>query len=152
MASGPPDRRNGTLALDIFVLDQRLGALLSTAMAGADLRPAEYAVYSTLADRPATPGELSDRLGIPPSTLSGYLTHMTRAGHLHREPNPLDGRSAQLTLTDSGRECVERSRASFHTALHALESHLARDLDEVRSVLAEVGEALTQALDEVRRA
>lgn len=143
-------RRQGTIALDIFVLDQRLGALLQATMAGADLRPSEYALYSTLFTRSMTPGELSQTLGVPPSTLSGHLAEMQRRGHVRRERNPRDGRSFEIELSESGVAAVERSRASFVTAVAAIERNLNRDIDEIRDVLAEVADALSTALNDQR--
>lgn len=55
---GAPD---GNLVLDLFVLHQRIGALLDDALAGTGVRPAEYAVYSQLGIDAMTPRELTAR-------------------------------------------------------------------------------------------
>jgi DNA-binding MarR family transcriptional regulator len=86
---GVPD---GNLVLDLFVLGQRIGELMELALRGTETRPSEYAVYSQLAIGPMTPRELSARLGLTPSTLTGHLDALARRQHVSRSPNPQDGR------------------------------------------------------------
>ena len=52
---------------------------------------------------PRTPSELAAMLGMPLSTLSTYLGAMLGRGDAKRIPNPTDGRSVRVVLTDRGR-------------------------------------------------
>ena len=90
------DQRGGNVALDMFVVDQHLGSLIDATLAEASVTAALYAVYSQLAQGPRTPGQLSETLGVRPTTLSGYLATMVGWGHASRSRNELDGRSSVL--------------------------------------------------------
>jgi len=109
-------------------------------------------VYSDIAHGPTTPKDLSARLEIPMSTLSGYLAQMQAQGHIERITNPRDRRSVQVQLTDSGRQSVEACRPHFRAALRAVRKHLDRDPAEVQAVLADLGAALVSAREDIRRA
>jgi DNA-binding MarR family transcriptional regulator len=53
-------------------------------------------------------GELAERTGIDPSTLSRLLVSMQRKGLIVRRRSGLDGRALSLTLTRRGMELTER--------------------------------------------
>ena len=74
------DQRGGNVALDLFVVDQHLGSLVDATLAEAGITGNLYAVYSQLAQGPRTPGQLSETLGVRPTTLSGYLATMAGSG------------------------------------------------------------------------
>ena len=140
-----PERRI-SLSFDIFAVSQRLGAYLDRALDGTGIRPAEYAVYSLMLEAgPRTPSELAAMLGMPPSTLSTYLGAMLSRGDARRIPNPADGRSVRVVLTDRGRAVVRRINPPFSRAHQALEASLDRPAEEIRAVLVELGEAIERA-------
>jgi DNA-binding MarR family transcriptional regulator len=132
----------------IFLVNQRVGQLLSIALVEAGLTPTEYAVYSALAaiEEPVTPTELADRLSIRPSTLTGYLTAMSKRGHLSRLANPADRRSFLMQLSGPGREAqVKGSRAV--TAVHQqLRAQLGTAHGQIAGALARLDQALLVAL------
>ena len=133
----PPQRRI-SLPFEIFAVSQRLGTYLDRALEGTGVRPAEYAVYSLMLEAgPRTPSELAAMLGMPLSTLSTYLGAMLGRGDARRIPNPTDGRSVRVVLTDRGRGVVRRVNPPFSAALVALEANLDRPAAEVRQVLRE---------------
>ncbi|MCD4536344.1 MarR family winged helix-turn-helix transcriptional regulator [Nocardioides sp. cx-169] len=139
------DQPGGNVALDLFVIDQHLGALLDSALAPCGVSAAQYAVYSQLAAGARTPGDLGRALGIRSTTLSGYLSAMERAGHLVRRRHARDGRSWDLELTESGHakvaECLPRLRASVRAVQDRLGT--ADDVVAVRSMLARLDRAIT---------
>jgi DNA-binding MarR family transcriptional regulator len=140
-----PERRI-SLSFDVFAVSQRLGAYLDRALAGTGVRPAEYAVYSLMLEAgPRTPSELAAMLGTPPSTLSTYLSAMLARGDARRIPNPADGRSVRVVLTDRGRGVVRRVNPPFTRAHRALEASLDRPSDEIRAVLLELSAAIERA-------
>jgi DNA-binding MarR family transcriptional regulator len=141
------DQPGGNVALDLFVLDQHLGSFLTRAFEGTGIGPSQYAVYSQLAQGPATPRELCRTLGLRPTTLSGYLAAMDRAGHLHRARSTRDRRSSTLCLTPSGEDKAEEGRLRMRTAVTALHSALggADQVAAVRAVLGTVDRAVVAA-------
>ena len=141
----PPQRRI-SLPFEIFTASQRLGTYLDRALEGTGIRPAEYAVYSLMLEAgPRTPSELAAMLGMPTSTLSTYLTAMLRRGDAKRIPNPADGRSVRVVLTDRGRGVVRTVNPPFTRALVALEGSLDRPVADVRAVLIGIVEAIDRA-------
>jgi DNA-binding MarR family transcriptional regulator len=140
---GVPD---GNLVLDLFVLQQRIGDLLDAALRGTGVRPAEYAVYSQLGIDAMTPRELTARLGVTASTLTGHLASIERRGHLVREVDAHDRRSHRLELTDEGRRVLEACRQRFAAAVDALYAGLDRDdIARARHLLVEVDRAAADA-------
>ena len=97
----PPQRRI-SLPFDVFELSTRLGTYLGHALEGTGVRPAEYAVYSLMLEAgPRTPSQLAAMLGMPLSTMSTYIGSMLARG-TRAIPNPSDGRSVRVVLTDRG--------------------------------------------------
>jgi DNA-binding MarR family transcriptional regulator len=140
-----PERRI-SLPFDVFAVNQRLGAYLDRALEGTGIRPAEYAVYSLMLEAgPRTPSELAAMVGVPASTFSTYLAAMLRRGDARRIPNPADGRSVRVVLTDRGRAVVRQVNPAFTRAHRMLEDQLIRPSAEVRQVLVELGEAIERA-------
>lgn len=140
-----PERRI-SLSFDVFAVNQRLGAYLDRALEGTGVRPAEYAVYSLMLEAgPRTPTELAGMLGVPPSTLSTYLGAMLGRGDARRIPNPVDGRSVRVVLTDRGRAVVRQVNPAFTRAHRLLEGSLERPVDEVQAVLIELSESIERA-------
>ena len=137
-----------SLSFEIFAVSQRLGAYLDRALEGTGIRPAEYAVYSLMLEAgPRTPTELAAMLGMPPSTLSTYLAAMLAREDARRIPNPADGRSVRVVLTDRGRAVVRRVNPPFTRAQRTLDASLDRPVDEVRAVLVGLGEAIERATE-----
>jgi DNA-binding MarR family transcriptional regulator len=146
----PRPEQRISLSFDVFAVSQRLGAYLDRAMADAGLRPAEYAVYSLMLEAgPRTPSQLAAMLGVPPSTLSTYLTAMLARGDARRIPNPSDGRSVQVVLTDRGRAAHRRANGPFSRAQALLEANLDRPVEEVRALLIALGDSIARASDEL---
>lgn len=143
--TAPPERRI-SLSFDIFSVSQRLGTYLDRALEETGVRPVEYAVYSLMLEAgPRTPTELATMLGMPLSTVSTYLQAMLRRGDARRIPNPADGRSVRVVLTDRGRGVVRTVNPAFTRAHRALEEGLDRPVAEVRDVLAGIVDAIDRA-------
>lgn len=129
------DQPGGNLALDLFVVDQHLGSLVDVALAAAGVTASLYAVYSQLAQDPRTPGQLSQTLGVRPTTLSGYLATMAGWGHVSRSRNQRDGRSSVVSLTEAGHAKVRECRPLMQRAMRTLNAELG-SADEVRAARA----------------
>ena len=132
------DVPGGNLALDLFVLEQHLGSMLDVAFRGTGVTPSQYAVYSQLHRRQATPGQLSQVLGLRPATLSGYLATMERRGHLTRHRHEVDGRSVVLVLTAEGRTTTQACRRRMRQAVSVLDAEVG-SADEAVALRAALG-------------
>jgi DNA-binding MarR family transcriptional regulator len=141
------DQPGGNVALDLFVLTGRVGELLDHCLAGTGLSATLYAVYTQLEQRSHTPSQLSSVLGIRPTTLSGYLAAMQRAGDITRRRNAADGRSWEITMTDAGRAKVGQARPRVRRAVRSVNTMLgtADDVLAVREALGRVDAAVRQA-------
>jgi DNA-binding MarR family transcriptional regulator len=136
-----------SLLFEVFAISQRVKTLLSETMAGSDLRPDEYAVYSVLFDRgPSTPSEIARAAGMPPTTISHYVRAMLERRHATRIPHEQDGRSFRLSLTVRGQVAHRNASMAFANAnrffLDALQLHDR----EARAVLVEISRAAGEAL------
>jgi DNA-binding MarR family transcriptional regulator len=79
---------------------------------------------------------------MPLSTVLFRLGRLERRGHAERIPNPDDGRSYLIRLTNSGERLLGEARPAFRAYAEAVESRLG----------PEKVEALRSALDELRQA
>lgn len=141
------DVPGGNLALDLFVLEQHLGNMLDVAFRGTGVTPSQYAVYSQLHRRQATPGRLCQVLGLRPATLSGHLAAIERRGHLTRHRHEADGRSVVLVLTDEGRTTTQACRRRMRRAVSVLDAEVgpAEETAALRSALGRLDRAVIAA-------
>ena len=141
------EQRGANLALDLFVVDQHLGSLMDATLAGTGITGTLFAVYSQLAVGPRTPGQLSEVLGIRPTTLSGYLATMARSGHTARVRNERDGRSSLISLTATGQAKVRECRPLVRRVLRAIDGAIGSpsEVDQARRLVARIDGALLDA-------
>lgn len=89
-----------------------------------DLTPQQSVLMSSLLERPVGMAELTDRLHIEKSTLTGLVDRAEKRGLVHRTPDPGDRRALRVALTPAGRDVAD----TFYRAVtDALLAHL-RDL------------------------
>jgi len=149
--------RGTSLLFDVFVLAQRVRALLGRSMADAPLRPDEYAVYSVVSEfGPITPSALAARLGMSRTTMTDYVRGMSERGHVARTGNPRDSRSYLIELTDTGRRAHRVANGAFEEANRLFLAALPLPEETSRKLLAGIGAAADEALErleeEMRRA
>ena len=118
----------------------RLARLRSEAFATADLASWEFDVLAALrrADPPheLSPAQLIERTMIGSAAMSHRLANLSARGLIEREPNPNDGRSVLVRLTDAGAASVDMAMTELvrleRDALSVLSpediAHLARAL------------------------
>lgn len=140
----------GNLILDLFVLQQRVGEFMEVALTGTGVRPSEFAVYSQLGFGPLTPREISQRLGLTASTLSGILGAIERRDDVRRLDNPDDGRSYRVELTADGKARLRTCRTAFRKALRRLDEELPRPAEELRAALLAIDTAARDAISGLR--
>jgi DNA-binding MarR family transcriptional regulator len=133
---GPADN----VLLQMFRTTQVVRELMAHTVEGTGIRPDEYAVLSTIGYlKRVSPTELADRLRVPPTTISRYVAGLVESGLAVRTPNPDDGRSYLLELTDDGRAVIATVGPRFRATLHRLGEHA--PLDEIEVALLELERA-----------
>lgn len=136
--TGPP-----TILLDVFLANQRRKRMIETALEGTDVPPEDYPFYVFIgADGPWTPTGLAAFFDMPLSTVLFRIGRLERRGHIDRIPNPDDGRSYLVSLSDEGQRLLGTARPAFRDYAEAVEARLG----------PERVEALRAALEELRRA
>jgi DNA-binding MarR family transcriptional regulator len=71
---------------------------------GMGLHPGQEVLLLVLADAgPTTPGRLAASMSIEPPTVTKMVTRLEAAGLVRRDPDPVDGRSSLVSLTDEAR-------------------------------------------------
>jgi DNA-binding MarR family transcriptional regulator len=147
LTTSPGPQRQISLLFDVFVLNQRLRALLSQALAGTGMRPDEYAVYSLLYEvGPLTPTEMATQMGMPLTTVLDYRAAMIDRKHVRRRRHPRDGRSYQLSLTKSGLAAFWRASAAWNRDVQVLERTLGTRQAGIRRALHALDDAAAAAI------
>lgn len=138
----PPPGSRLSLLFELFAAEQRVRTLVVNAMADAELRPDEYAVYSALFDDgPQTPTELARRAGMPATTMSHFVRALLARGHAEREIDTADRRSYRLALTPAGLRAHRAAGRAFNEAHDRFTAELDLDEDAARAILQAIGEA-----------
>ncbi len=116
------------------------------------LRPYEltFARYEALvllsfSRRGALPmGKMGERLMIHPTSVTNIADRLEDQGFVRRVPHETDGRSTLVSITDAGRQVMERATKEVIASSFGLEALDEAELDEmtrlVRTVRADVGD------------
>jgi DNA-binding MarR family transcriptional regulator len=149
IATRPRGQRRGSILLKAWTAAQRVNLLITRTLHAHHAWTPHYALLSMVAiAEPVTPTELARLMGLRPTTASDYVEQLVDLGHVRREPNPDDGRSYFLTVTDEGWEAFNRANAPAFGALQLVEESLGRPLAEVEQVIDELIAALETALEQ----
>ncbi|MGE0563823.1 MAG: MarR family winged helix-turn-helix transcriptional regulator [Pseudolabrys sp.] len=123
LRSKPPTVRRGKHAVDLGVLDDRLGYFIRRAqiwvfqdfirgLASVDLSPAQFSVVAVIGANPGlSQAALSGTLGIERARLARMLHELGRRGLTQRLPSSKDARSHELQLTAEGQKTLARAKA-----------------------------------------
>ena len=87
-----------------------------------DLTPQQAVLMFSLLEGPVGMAELSDRLHVEKSTLTGLVDRAERRCMVLRTPDPADRRALRVSLTAKGREVAS---AFYRAVTDALLSHIA---------------------------
>jgi DNA-binding MarR family transcriptional regulator len=108
------DPRLDNVLFDVWLLSRATTALLDERLADSGLDSDEFAIYSVLRSTEGmTPTELAHWMAAPTTTVSSYVKRFGARGHVERTPNPDDGRSYRLRLTDAGRRAHGKAAEHF---------------------------------------
>jgi DNA-binding MarR family transcriptional regulator len=82
--------------------------------------------------------ELADEVVLSPTAMSRFVDRVEAAGYVRREPDPVDRRALQVTLTDEG---IELLRRMWPVYARGIERHFAGHLDgsSLRAMLERMG-------------
>lgn len=81
------------------------------AMAELELSDTQFAALSTLESHSAmTPGELAEHEKVQPPSMTRVIAVLEERGLVAREPHLTDRRQVVLTVTEQGRDVVQRAR------------------------------------------
>jgi DNA-binding MarR family transcriptional regulator len=148
----PSPGRETSVLFDVFILGQRMRALVGAAMADAALRPDEYAVYSVVFESGSiTLTEMAQRLAMPITTIADYVRTMLARGHARKAPHPTDRRAALLTLTPAGLRAHRRASEAFDRAYRSLIRELDGDEDQFRHVIQAMATSAERALASMKQ-
>jgi DNA-binding MarR family transcriptional regulator len=146
LAADPP-RPN--VLFQTYIVSQRIGALLDRHLEQAGITSNYFGLLSALGIwGPITPTELAGRIGLPPTTLSSALARASASGHVRRLPNPNDGRSHLVELTEEGNRTWQAGHPGLFAVLARLEQELAGSLADVQEAIDRLDAAARAALDE----
>lgn len=136
----------GNVLFDVWLVSRAATAAIDEAVAAAGLDADEFAVYSVLASTDqVTPTELAHWMAAPPTTVSSYVKRFVARGHVERVPNPDDGRSYRLRLTEAGRATHLAAGQRFEPVLAEVVTRLGRGVDDTHRRLRLLREALRPA-------
>lgn len=132
-------------------LSKALRGAIARESSDMGLTPQQNAVLLNLAPgEHATISEIAERIGVDRPTMTGVIERLVRDGRLETEPNPADGRSRLVSLTEQGRELrPQLAEASARVSARALDGFTDK---EVRKLLKLVGRASANLEEDTERA
>jgi DNA-binding MarR family transcriptional regulator len=137
------------LLLDVYRLSELTGALIDRQLREIGLPAYLFGLLSQIRRlAPVTPSEIARSTGTSPTTLRDNIQRLVDRDLLRRVPNPHDGRSYLVEVTDKGHLLARAADAPLLEAYQALERRLPRPRTEYEARLTELAEALAAVLEE----
>ena len=96
-----------------------------------DMRALRFLIAARNQGELATPGALTDYLGISSASTTKLLDRLERGGHLVRSPHPSDRRALAISVTDETRAVARESVGRQHARRFAAAVALTPDEREV---------------------
>jgi DNA-binding MarR family transcriptional regulator len=138
---------NRQLFLKAATTSQLVGRIVETQMEPLGVPGYLLALLTHVRDlAPVSPTAVSLASGAPPTTLRDNIQRLVDRGLVERVPNPDDGRSYLLELTESGAAVTHAAGEALHGAYLELERQLPTPLGDVEHTLDELNEALRMVL------
>jgi DNA-binding MarR family transcriptional regulator len=139
--------RRSSILLDLYAMAHLAGGVLDPELAARGVSSDDFGLLSMIVlHEPVTPTRLAAELGVPPTTLSSMLQRLVENGLARREPNPVDGRSALISLTDEGLARARSGSPAVRAAVSRIADELERPFDEVAAALEDLHRAMRAAL------
>ncbi|TDW77948.1 MarR family winged helix-turn-helix transcriptional regulator [Kribbella pratensis] len=110
-----------------------------------DIRSGDAKVFPFVPPEGLPIRELAIRAGVRKQTMAQSVTHLERAGYLDRRPNPLDGRSQLVVLTEKGRT-VQPIAATLGDSIETRWAELigADEFDKLHSLLHDLLDRISE--------
>ena len=129
--------RGDNVLLQMFRTSDAVRELIRGAITGTGITGPEYAVLSGIGVlRAVSPTELSAVLRVPPTSISRHVARLVDARLAVRAPNPADGRSYLLELTDEGRTLLRTIAPRFRRLVDELRRRT--EIDAIEEALVEL--------------
>jgi DNA-binding MarR family transcriptional regulator len=139
-----PDRR---LFLDLFRLSQLTGAVVDRQLGQHGIPAYLFGLLSQIHRlTPVTPSAISQATGMATTTLRDNIQRLVDRDLIRRMPNPSDGRSYLIELTDGGERLIAAADPALLEAYLALEGRLPRTRAEYEQRLGELDAAFAAML------
>jgi len=139
--------RDRRVFLDVATAAARVGDLLDRLLLPVGIAPHLLALVTHVREHgPLTPTALSAVSGSPATTLRDNIRRLVDLGLVRRVPNPDDARSYLVELTERGELMARAADPALAAGYDALERRLPRALEDYQQLLAELNEALADAL------
>lgn len=137
-------RESVDLAHSLRLVVGRLARRLRQRTLGG-LTPSQLSVLASLGRHGAmTLSDLAETERVAAASISGIVSRLVEKGLVDRVPNPEDGRSTLVEMTDRGRAVLEKGRgertAFLAARLERLSAEERQILAEAVAILARVGE------------
>jgi DNA-binding MarR family transcriptional regulator len=142
--------RTQTLSYWLIQAGKAHRARAQEVLAAAGLYPGQEMILMSLwNENGQTLSSLAEGLCVQPATVTKMVTRMEKAGFIERRPDPNDGRSRRIYLTDAGLSVREETLGAWM----ALEADTVRFLssDEqniLRNLLDKVADGLRSSVDD----
>jgi DNA-binding MarR family transcriptional regulator len=143
-SSVPADVAHASVAGQLHLAIARTSRRLRQ-QAGQELTPSRAAVLTRIAlSGPTTPSELAEAEQISRPTITRLVARLSEQGLLERVPDPADGRSYRITVSEKGATLLEHRR----TRKDAYLTRLLGDVDAAElALLAGASELLLRLLE-----
>ncbi len=113
------------LLFQVFRTNEVTSRFVTRALESTGIRGDDYAVYSVLLQGPMTLTRLANLTGMPLTTASGYAQRFEHKGTVIRLPNPDDGRSRLIALTEESEAWILQTAEIFAEAVSELNTVMA---------------------------
>ncbi len=134
---------NRQLFLKAGTTSQLVGRIVGSRLEPVGVPPYLLAVLTHIRDlAPVSPTVLAAASGMPATTLRDNIQRLVARGLAVRVPNPEDGRSYLLAITERGGQVTRAAGPALQTAYVDLERRLPRPLAEYEQLLDELNEAM----------
>jgi DNA-binding MarR family transcriptional regulator len=137
---------NRQLLLKASTTAQLVGRIVETQLDQVGIPGFLLALLTHVRDlQPVSPTAVAFASGAPPTTLRDNIQRLVDRRLVRRMPNPDDGRSYLLALTQRGEVAIRAADPALLEAYVALEERLPRPLRDYELMLDELNEALEGA-------
>ena len=140
------------LFLDVYRLLELTGAIIERQLREVGIPAYLFGLLSEIRRlAPVTPSAISQKTGMATTTLRDNIQRLVDRGLVRRTPNPEDGRSYLVEVTEQGEVLARAADPLLLEAYEALERRLQRPRVDYEAGLDELATAMAGALEELSR-